>query len=494
MGKLKVGLAMALAILAAASVFGQAADTVRPVDTVFDTVVDVDTVVDTIAPKSQYWADRFYKLAEEAIHDQSRTNTFILSVIGLAIAALGVFLARFTRRASERIELELNSARKDVTAGVLEAQNEVRTAKDGIAAELKSTRREIDDELTSVRDLTSKAREQIAKNLEDSRSAIEKEVQKVREQTIEHQKVQEKQMADVKKKAREELGKIVAAKKNALALLSEVEKSVGAAVEKAEEKAKAMPDFSFDDTIKLITEADAEESVKEYENLLIAMGLEGIPLERIPASLHRNVGLVYVRLERWQKAIKELRLYLEDESKDQDALFWAAYAYGEMEKHEEACEYWEKVTEINPNDAIAYYNWANDLSEMFDRTGQVTWLEQAFGKYEKATAIDDQFHEAYHSWAGVLISMYKKTGEVTLLEQALEYCEIAITIDSKSGSAHYNKACVWALLENKQKMLESLAAAIKLETELKKYACVDKDKDFEKYRDDPDFIALTKED
>jgi tetratricopeptide (TPR) repeat protein len=297
--------------------------------------------------------------------------------------------------------------------------------------------------------------------------------------------------------------------------------------------------LSAEERIKLIEKADAEESIDEYEKLLFAMELEGVSKDKLPTSLHKNVGLNYYRLKRYEKAVEELLLYLAAFPNDEQSLFNVAYCFGKLKNYDKAVEFYSRLTQVDPTDQVAYYNWANNLVRLYDERKDASLLEEAIDRYKKAVEINDKYDNAYYNWGATLGRLYDERKDVSLLEKAIDKCKKAVQINNKNQKAwfslsgtllrkwrytfektgksdetllkdarghalkaleiapewkdrNYNLACAESLLENKPEMLKALKIAIEYDAEHKKMAR--EDKDFEKYWEDPDFIALTKED
>lgn len=366
--------------------------------------------------------------------------------------------------------------------------------------------------------------------------------------------------------------------KQSMAKIDEMTAKAVAPLETEEVKEKRL---APEERIKLISEADAEESIEEYEKLLFAMELEGVSKDKLPTSLHKNVGLNYYRLDRYEKAVEEFLLYLDAFPNDKNCLFNVAYCYGQLKNHDRAVHFYSRVTQLNPKDDIAYSNWAYGLLRLYDERKNVSLLQQAIDLCRKAINVNDKNYGAYHNWGVALSKLYNERKDVSLFEEAIAKYKKAIEINEnadgvysdwgwtlgelyyderkdvsllgeafekykkaiqincknaiayynlaalllkkwrrklddtgksdetllKDARAHalkaleiaperkeynYNLACAESLLENKTEMLKALEIAIEYDTKHKKKAR--EDKDFEKYRGDPDFIALTKED
>jgi tetratricopeptide (TPR) repeat protein len=286
---------------------------------------------------------------------------------------------------------------------------------------------------------------------------------------------------------------------------------------------------SFEDRIKLIDETDATKAVDLYEQLRLTAGVE----RDIPSSLHRNIGLSYFRLRRYEKALVELLEFLKVSPDDEDVLMAVAYSHVELRHHEEAVKFWDRVATVNPANATAFYNWGLALDSLYMATHDTKWLEVAFRKYEqavtlrpdmpeafnkwgvalmkmyeatretkwlalslpkyeRAVTLKPDFDKAFDNWAGDLTRMYRATGDRSFLETAVAKSRRALQIAPDRKDHNYNLACTLALLERKNDMLAALKEAIEYDAEHNK-SMAREDEDFKAYWSDPDFIASTAE-
>ena len=170
--------------------------------------------------------------------------------------------------------------------------------------------------------------------------------------------------------------------------------------------------------------------------------------------------------------------------------FLKGWNAGEDKKHEDACFYFKKATDLNPNSHEAYNNWGIALRSLADtKTGKEaeTLYKEACDKYKEATDIKEDFHEAYYNWGNALGELANtKTGKEAedILMQALEKCKKSVEF----GGDSYNLACVYALLKDKEKALFYLEESLKRQERTK--AEVLEDKDWVFYREDEEFLKL----
>ncbi len=202
------------------------------------------------------------------------------------------------------------------------------------------------------------------------------------------------------------------------------------------------------------------------------------------------------------KAISLLKLSIKYNPLYASAYFnWGCYL-GELFKKdtdysylEEAIKKYEKTTVLNPKHNGAFTNWALALSSLFVRDNQYSYLTKAVEKLKKAIEIIPENYHAYYSWGQVLIIQYKHDNNPSHLEEAITRFSKANELSPhhpKRDTVYFDIACAYALFENHELMLVNLEKAISLDSANKKRALEDEDFDF--YKKDDAFIALTKED
>jgi tetratricopeptide (TPR) repeat protein len=81
---------------------------------------------------------------------------------------------------------------------------------------------------------------------------------------------------------------------------------------------------------------------------------------------------------------------------------------------------------------------------------------------------------------------YKRIGRIDL---AIEALQVAQSAEPDEAIVYYNLACYWSLANNKGHALENLSRAIAIDAHYRDL--IDREKDFDSLRDDPDFQAIT---
>ncbi|HEX9917139.1 MAG TPA: tetratricopeptide repeat protein [candidate division Zixibacteria bacterium] len=198
-------------------------------------------------------------------------------------------------------------------------------------------------------------------------------------------------------------------------------------------KTKTPLDFS-EEAKAIISEKDAEKTIQRYEKLTDKIFGEDAKL------VYNQLAFSYYRLQRYEEEISILR----------------------------------KTIQINPKDAIAYYNWGVALGELGKH-------EEVIEKCKKAIELKPDLTEAYYNWGVALIKLGK-------YEEAIEKCKKAIEIKPDYAEAHYNLAYAFAELKDKNQMLKYLKDAINLDNKYREKSKTDTD--FKTVWNDPDFKKL----
>jgi tetratricopeptide (TPR) repeat protein len=247
----------------------------------------------------------------------------------------------------------------------------------------------------------------------------------------------------------------------------------------------------FSERMKLISESDTHTAIREYENLIFELKTRNMTKEGVPSGLHRTMGINYYELENYRNALEEFELYLGKFPKDEDVLFYAGYINTQLGDYEKAIKYYHDITDFNNRNYKAFTNWGSVLLRLYDVRNDPILLKEAREKYKRAIAINPISYITYDGLITVLLKMWRHNPTRERLLEAKELAKKVIELNPENKSHYYNLACSESLLEEKNEMLKHLKIAIDYDAEYKEIAR--EDKDFEKYWDDPDFKALTKE-
>ena len=277
---------------------------------------------------------------------------------------------------------------------------------------------------------------------------------------------------------------------------------------------------SFIDQLLDIKEKAEEEKNPEKKLLL----------EQLKASEKEKEALEK-ELDKEKDKNKRQALYLERETNNR---FRTGLKHHQAEEYLEASEEYKAAIELNPKYFEAYYNWGLalcQLAETKSRTEAEELYKEACKKYDKAITYKQDYHEAYNNWGIALkeLAMTKSGNEAEeLYKEACKKYDKAITYKqdnhqaynnwglalvelakTKSGSEakelhkeafkkynlaikyggnSYNLACLYAIRNQKAealKYLEQTLARNEITVDF-----VEQDKDWEEFRNDPDFQNL----
>jgi tetratricopeptide (TPR) repeat protein len=147
----------------------------------------------------------------------------------------------------------------------------------------------------------------------------------------------------------------------------------------------------------------------------------------------------------------------------------------DLGRKDEALIAYDNAIDIEPKYADAWYNKGHALAALGRN-------EEALIAYDNAIDINPK---RVHTW-------FKKGNVLSTLgrnEEALIAYNKAIDVDPNSFGAWYYRACFYALIKQKDKMISDLKIATNLNVTVKKLAKVDNF--FKEYLDDADFKKLT---
>lgn len=161
----------------------------------------------------------------------------------------------------------------------------------------------------------------------------------------------------------------------------------------------------------------------------------------------------------WSKAAALWEALTELQPDNAQAWFNLAYARNELavasnqateQQRRAVCDAWEKVIRLEPENSAAWSNWGNALAS-WARTLQGEAATEKFAlaseKYAEATKHKPDDHEAWNNWGTAQIhwahTLQGGARRAKLLE-ARTYCETAEKLQPGLGA--YNLACIAALL------------------------------------------------
>ncbi len=153
---------------------------------------------------------------------------------------------------------------------------------------------------------------------------------------------------------------------------------------------------------------------------------------------------------------------------------------------------YEEAIKLNPNYSRAYNNWGSSLSKLGDLASDLLEKEQLYknsiSKYEQAIELDTNYSDAFNNWGSCLSDLAGLTSDLSkkerLYREALEVLKRAVEL----GGYYYNLACCYALLGEEKEALLTLKGS--LEKQEINVAFVEADSDWDRLRDNEDFINL----
>jgi tetratricopeptide (TPR) repeat protein len=249
--------------------------------------------------------------------------------------------------------------------------------------------------------------------------------------------------------------------------------------------------ISIDERVRQIDKIDANKTIEVYEKLLTIMESENIFRNKIPHDILKFIGFNYYRLEKWQRALDEFLVYIDDEREDTEILYSIAYCYGRLKNPQKAAEYYETLTKINSQIPSAFNNWGAALVAIYRETKDINYLKLAIEKQKKAVVIKPDYSGAFNNLGGAYATLYHIEKNSTLLDEGLKYSKKALEVDPENRAINYNIACIYSLMQKSEEMLVALKKAIEHASYYRSVAR--DDEDFKNYLNNPKFIALTKE-
>ena len=170
---------------------------------------------------------------------------------------------------------------------------------------------------------------------------------------------------------------------------------------------------------------------------------------RNEAKKHFEIGNDFYQQGNYREACNSYQKATEIDPNFADAYFKWGNVLADLKKYEEAIEKYQKVIEIDTNYADAYFKWGNVLADL-------KRYEEAIEKYQKAIDIEANYAIAYNNWGAALADLKK-------YEEAIEKYQKVIEIDPNYANAHYNWGIALAGLKKYEEAIEKFRKAIDIE-------------------------------
>ncbi len=192
-----------------------------------------------------------------------------------------------------------------------------------------------------------------------------------------------------------------------------------------------------------------ELSLKNRHAEAVALLRKAIEIEPDSVVIRKNLGVALYHLKDFDEAIKLLKQVLEKDvavnAVTQVFLGEALFAVG---KYEESLSAFQKAHEIEPDNAIALYNYGTVLQEL-------KHYEQALKKYDKAVALQPDLAKAFNNrgMTYFLLGDYQK---------AVADLQKAFALDASIVEVHNNLGVVFSQLGKKKAAHKYFLEAIRL--------------------------------
>lgn len=173
-----------------------------------------------------------------------------------------------------------------------------------------------------------------------------------------------------------------------------------------------------------------------------------------------------------------------------NALTGLAEQENDKDLYKESFKKFEQSSILNPENGSVLYNWGGAICALAQLNEDKDLFKEGFKKFEQSLKLNPNDRKLFTNWAsGLLNYSYLLDNEngKNILQKAKEVAEKAFSMD---GDA-YNLACVYSLLDEKEEALKYLKKVLKN----KQIAIghIDKDRDWDKYKEDEDFTNLLNE-
>lgn len=141
--------------------------------------------------------------------------------------------------------------------------------------------------------------------------------------------------------------------------------------------------------------------------------LKAINKQPVQSAYYNNLGLIYAKLQIWDRAIEAYNVVTRLSPNFPDAWFNLANASKAQNKFEQAIKYYQKAIKADPKHFKAMYNLGNLLLE----TGKIKSSREW---YEKAIAIHPNYPEAYNNLGSALEAWNEYDSALINYEKAVE--------------------------------------------------------------------------
>ncbi len=189
-----------------------------------------------------------------------------------------------------------------------------------------------------------------------------------------------------------------------------------------------------------------------------------------------NSAVKYLAKNKFEEALYALNNAIELIPDYPEAWYNKGYVLEELKSPDKAITAYEKAIELDGSYVDAWFARGVALFELNE-------LDKALESFEKVVELNPRDYDALTLKGYALI-------RVNRIDEAFDLLSKVIEINPEFGDAWYNLACIYSIKNNREKTLESLSMAFKVDKALKKLAM--EDKHFKKFSQDEMFKKITK--
>ncbi|MCR1816725.1 TPR end-of-group domain-containing protein [Aliarcobacter butzleri] len=159
--------------------------------------------------------------------------------------------------------------------------------------------------------------------------------------------------------------------------------------------------------------------------------------------------------------------------------------YYEQKDYYKAIKAYKEASILNPNDSSIFYNWGISIYNLAKAKNDKNLYFESLEKFETASKLNSKVYLTFYNWGVALYNLAKlRNDNEALYNEALKKLTKAIEL----GSGVYNLACFYSIRKNRKEALELLEKA--LENKEIKADYVEKDEDWDNFKEDEDFKKL----
>jgi len=143
-----------------------------------------------------------------------------------------------------------------------------------------------------------------------------------------------------------------------------------------------------------------------------------------------------------------------------DTLWRLAITQRDVVLFDMAFDKFERATQLEPNNARAFYKWGDAISSLAKTPNNESLFEKASEKFDKATQLDPNDASAYYSWGLVIFDLARIRDDETLFMNACEKIDKAILLkqnDVRALSRWCNMFLLHAQAQKCLPLLESIS-------------------------------------